>query len=122
MEEARLGRFDRSALARYEDRTTDENAKDFFDRIWGPYRDQGILYRDDIVRLTGDEKLIPALHSYCSDHDLDVNEVLPPPATQREHDYLKVLPPDSALVKRLTQVIRNRETVARHRRRTAKPS
>ncbi len=115
MEEARLAKFDLARLERYDDRPKGENAQQFFDRVWGRYRAQGILYRDDIVSLLGDDKLIPAMHSYCSDHDLNVDEVLPPPATQREHDYLKVLPPESLLAKRLTQVIRNRARVARHR-------
>ncbi len=67
-----------------------ESVLDYFNRFWGPYRDAGILYQDDIARL-GDRNLVKTVRTFCSNHNIEASAVLPPPAGQRGKDELAAI-------------------------------
>lgn len=91
-----------------------ENALDYYRRVWLPFKEAGILYRDDIPRLGGGD-LIKTVSIYCTRHNLDPESILPPPATQRDLDELASLAPESRDAAFLRAKIANRESTARSR-------
>lgn len=58
-----------------------ENPLEFFERVWKSYRDAGILFRADLVRL--DSSLCFGMYSYCKRHGIDPATVIPPTTLRR---------------------------------------
>jgi hypothetical protein len=58
-----------------------ENPLEFFERVWKIYRDAGILFRADLVRL--DSSLCFGMYSYCKRHGIDPTTVIPPTTLRR---------------------------------------
>ena len=69
------------APERYENRKRPESPIEYYDRVWRKYADAGALYQDQLRKL--DPKLIPAIHTHCSRHQLDPKDHLPPPRHER---------------------------------------
>lgn len=65
----------------YENRKRPESPIEYYDRVWRKYADAGALYQDQLRKL--DPKLIPAIHTHCSRHQLDPKDHLPPPRHER---------------------------------------
>lgn len=66
------------------------NPIDFLAATWGPYL--AILSREDLVRL-GEDRLIPAVYSFCQRNNLDPNLHLPPSARQQADEIVATLTP-----------------------------
>jgi hypothetical protein len=65
----------------YQNRERPESPIAYYNRVWRRYAKAGVLYQDQLRKL--DPKLIPAIHTYCSKHDLDPSKHLPPPRHER---------------------------------------
>lgn len=77
-----------------------EDPVSFLKRVWGPYMELGVLYREDIERL-GDIRLIPTLRVHCHRHDLDAESILPPSVRSRVDDIVATWAPDEREAARL---------------------
>lgn len=65
----------------FQNRTRPESPIAYYDRVWRGYAEAGVLFQDQLRKL--DPKLIPAIHTHCSRHQLDPKDHLPPPRHER---------------------------------------
>lgn len=109
---ARRAKLEAAMAAEDSQRRHRESSFDYYQRVWGPLRDAGILYRDDIERL-GHPNLVRVVGTYCDRHGLDADAILPSKVAQRVPDELSEIDPTTARAEVLRALLRNRSNVAK---------